>query len=326
MTPAHDASLAGWTPADIPDLGGRRALVTGATSGVGAAVAEALAGHGAEVVMAGRDRRRLTASVERVRAVLPDARVRPLLLDLADQSSVRRAAAEATTYGSLQLLVNNAGVMATPYARTVDGFELQMATNVLGHFALTGLLLPRLIAGGADGPARVVSVSSQAHRMARVPPLGDPRLPTRRYRRWSVYAETKLANLLLTFELDRRAAEAGLPLVALAAHPGLASTAIAASARGGGRGGGTILDAAFSLLGQPAALAALPLLMAATADLPGGTYVGPGGVGEVRGAPRVVGTSRLARDPEAARRLWGLAEAATGVRYPWASAGTGGRP
>jgi NAD(P)-dependent dehydrogenase (short-subunit alcohol dehydrogenase family) len=296
-----------WTYDDIPDLGGRRALVTGATSGIGAAVVRALAAHGAEVVMTGRDEARLEASVASVRA--SGGRVEPLLVDLADQSSVRRAAAAAE--GPLHLLVCNAGVMATPYTRTVDGFELQLATNVLGHFALTGLLLPRLVAGGA----RVVNVSSQAHRMAHRATLGDPRQRSGAYRRWTAYAETKLANLLLTFELDRRARAAGLPVTALAAHPGLAATGLAAP-RHQGRARGSILDAAFSMLGQTADQAALPLLMAATGDLPGSTYVGPGGPGEVRGAPQVVGTSALARDPEQARLLWETCERATGVSYP----------
>ncbi len=300
-----------WEYADIGDLSGVRALVTGVTSGLGAAVVEALAAHSAEVVMAARDERKLAAAVHELRERVEDPLVRPLLLDLADQSSVRRAAAEAATYGPVHLLVNNAGVMATPYARTVDGFELQMATNFFGHFALTGLLLPQLVAGRA----RVVSVSSQGHRMARTAPLSDPRVQVGRYRRWTVYGQTKLANLLFTYELDRRARAAGLPLTAVAAHPGLASTGLMASGQRG-HAGGTILDAAFSLLGQAPSQGALPLLMAATADLPGGTYVGPSGPGETRGAPGIVGSSRLARDPQAARRLWELAERATAVSYP----------
>jgi NAD(P)-dependent dehydrogenase (short-subunit alcohol dehydrogenase family) len=314
----------GWGLDDIPDLSGRRALVTGVTSGLGAAVAAALAAHGAEVVLAARNERRLSATAARLRSAAPRARLRPLLVDLADQSSVRRAAAEAATYGPLHLLVNNAGVMATPYARTVDGFELQMATNFLGHFALTGLLLPQLVAAGAEGGSRVVSVSSQAHRMARTAPLQDPRMPEGRYRRWPAYARSKLANLLFTFELDRRAREAGVPVTALAAHPGISATGLMASGQRG-HPGGTILDAAFGLLGQTPAQGALPLLMAGTADLPGATYVGPAGVGEARGAPRIVGTSRLARDPTAARRLWQLAEHATGVVYPWPTGRTPGR-
>ena len=304
-----------WGVDDIPDLTGRRALVTGVTSGVGEAVVEALARRGATVVMAARNEKKLAATVDEVRRDVPGADVRPLILDLADLDSVRRAAKEASALGPLHVLVNNAGVMATPYERTVDGFELQMATNVFGHFALTGLLMPQLVEGGKAQGARVVAVASQGHRMARSAPLEDPTVQHGSYRKWPAYAQTKLSNLLLTFELDRRARAAGLPVAAMAAHPGFAATGLMAS---GQRRNvfGSILDAAFSALGQAPADGALPLLMAATADLPSGTYVGPGGPGEMRGAPKVVGTTKLARDPEAARRLWEVAEKATGVVFP----------
>ena len=302
-----------WTPDDVPDLTGRLALVTGATSGLGAALAVQLARRGATLVLAARNEQRLSATIARLAREVPGTDVRALTLDLADQSSVHRAAGLAAAHGPLHLLVANAGVMATPYVRTVDGFELQMATNVLGHFALTGLLLPQLVASG-DG--RVVGVSSLAHRLARSAPLGDPRVQRGRYHRWPVYAATKLADLLLTFELDRRCGAAGLPVRALAAHPGFSSTALMAAGRPN-RPDTQILDATFRALGQEASLGALPLLMAATADLPGGTYVGPGGPGEARGGPAIVGASRLARDPEAARRMWQVAEDATGVVYPW---------
>ena len=151
--------------------------------------------------------------------------------------------------------------------------------------------------------------------MARTAPLHDPRVPERHYRRWRAYAQTKLASLLLTFELDRRCREAGLPVKALAAHPGLAATGLMASGQRT-HAFGRILDGAFGVLGQPPSMGALPLLMAATADLPGTTYVGPGGPGEARGYPVIVGTSKLARDPDTARRLWEIAERATGVFYP----------
>ncbi len=268
------------------------------------------------MLLAARNELKLTATAGRLRRDTPGAVVRSVLVDLADLSSVRRAADRAAAYGPLHLLVNNAGVMATPYARTVDGFEQQLATNVLGPFALTGLLWPLLVAGGTETrPARVVVVSSQAHRMARSAPLADPRTRRGRYHRWVVYAETKLADLLLAFELDRRARANGVPVTALAAHPGLAATGLMASGQRR-HPGGTILDAAFSVVGQPPELGALPLLMAATADLPGATYVGPGGPEELRGLPRIVGASRLARDPEAAAAMWATAQHATGVTYP----------
>jgi NAD(P)-dependent dehydrogenase (short-subunit alcohol dehydrogenase family) len=295
-----------WTAADIPDLTGRRAVVTGVTSGIGTHIALELARHGAEVVLAARNEAKLAATEAGIRRELPAARLRGVLLDLADLSSVRRAAEEISATGPLHLLVNNAGVMATPYSRTVDGFELQLATNHLGPFALTGLLLPRLV---ESGEGRVVSTASQAHRLALRAPLGDPRSQHGRYSRWLTYAGTKLANLLFTFELDRRLRARALPVTALAAHPGVASTGLMGHY-------GWILDAAFRATGQPADQAALPTLMAATADLPGSTYVGPGSLLQLRGAPRVVDTSALARDTEAQRRLWEISEEATGVRYP----------
>ena len=257
---------------------------------------------------------------------------------------MRRAAEEAAAYGPLHLLVNNAGVMATPYQRTADGFELQMATNVLGPFALTGpALLPQLVAGGSSRVlvVRVLGAhtGSRARRRS-----ATPRVQRGRYRRWQVYGQTKLANLLLTFELDRRAREAGLPVVALAAHPGLAATQLMAS--GQRRAGGRILDAAFSLLGQPAALGAMPLLMAATADLPGGTYVGPGAPARCagcrrssalgpgprrRGGPADVGDGRGGHRRPLLRQWWGESPAAgepapARVRRSSATPGSRSRP
>ena len=213
------------------------------------------------------------------------------------------------------MLVNNAGVMAPPYSRTVDGLELQMATNHFGPFLLTGLLLPELVASSAG---RVVTVSSQMHRTARRAPLGDPRTQERRYSKWPVYGETKLANLLFTYELDRRLREAELPVKALAAHPGFAGTHLAANGRFGRASGGvaSILDAAIKVIAQPAHMGALPTLMAATADLPGSTYCGPSGFREYGGLPVVVGSSKLSRDEQAQRELWELSEQTTGVNYP----------
>jgi NAD(P)-dependent dehydrogenase (short-subunit alcohol dehydrogenase family) len=304
-----------WGLGDVPDLGGRRALVTGVTSGLGESIALELARAGAEVVLAARSEDKLAATEADLRAQLPTAALHRLRVDLADLSSVRRAAEQASALGPLDVLVNNAGVMATPYQRTVDVFELQLGTNHLGPFALTGLLLPALVASG-DG--RVVSTASQAHRMCRRAPLGDPRVPTGRYSRWRAYAQSKLANLLFTFELDRRLRAAGLPVRALAAHPGFAATGLVASgyAEGARRPVRRVLVGAFGLLGQPPARGALPTLMAATADLPGASYVGPRDLFQMRGTPRLVGSRRLARDPEAQRRLWELSETATGVRFP----------
>lgn len=304
-----------WTPADIPDLTGKRALVTGVTSGIGESTALELARRGAEVILAARSKDKLEVAVRDILEEVPDARLQRLIIDVSELSSVRRAAAEASEHGTLDLLINNAGVMFTPYSRTGDGFELQMATNHFGPFALTGLMLPRLL---ESGDARVVAVASHGHRVTRSAPLGDPRQADKHYNPYDAYFKSKLADLLFTFELDRRARQQGLPLKALAAHPGYAATHLVSTGvnAGGVRKRASIMQAVFSVAGQPASLGATPTLMAATADLPGSTYVGPGDFAQMRGLPKVVGTSKLARDEEAQRRLWELSETATGVRYP----------
>ena len=299
-----------WTAADMPDLAGRRAMVTGVTSGIGERTALELARHGAEVVLAARSEERLDRAEADIMAAVPTAVLHRAIIDLADLSSVRRGAQVVAESGPLDLLVNNAGVMALPYARTVDGFELQLGTNHLGPFLLTGLLLPQLVASG-DG--RVVTVASNAHRVAWRAPLEDPRTPQGRYSRWGAYISSKLANLMFTFELDRRARAAGLPVKALAAHPGYSATELMGKTGGIG---GQIMTAATRLLGQRTELGALPSLMAATADLPGSTYIGPDGLLQMRGYPRIVKPRRLAMNEDAGRRLWELSEAATGLRYP----------
>jgi NAD(P)-dependent dehydrogenase (short-subunit alcohol dehydrogenase family) len=306
-----------WDLTEMPDLSGRRAVVTGVTpGGIGWFTALELARAGASVVLAGRSASKVDDAESAIRAEVPQADLAPLAVDLADLGSVRLAASRAASYGPVDVLVNNAGVMAPPYARTVDGFELQMATNHFGPFALTGLLLPQLVASD-DG--RVVTVSSPMHRIARRAPLGDPRQPvSRRYSRWQTYAQTKLANLLFTFELDRRCRQAALPVRALAAHPGFAATHLAANGRYGRAQGGraTILDATIRAVAQPAADGALPTLMAAVADLPGSTYCGPSGFQESRGLPVAVGCTNLATDEVAQRALWEVSEQATGIAYP----------
>ncbi|MCF6376020.1 oxidoreductase [Nocardioides KLBMP 9356] len=308
-------SGAAWSTDDIGDLTGRTALVTGPTQGgLGFHIALELARHGARVALAGRTPAKLDAAAEAITAEVPGARLDPVVVDLADLGSVREGAAAAADLGPLHLLVNNAGIMAPPLRRTADGLESQMATNHFGPFLLTGLLLDRLV---ASGDARVVTLSSQAHRLARSAPLGDPRAQ-RRYSRWMVYGQTKLANLLFTHELDRRLRQAGLPVSALAAHPGLAGTHLVVNGqmRGIEARGEAILDAAVKAVSQSAEAGAWPALMAATADLPGGTYVGPGGPGEAGGRPRVVGSTALSHDAAAQRRLWELSEETVGLSYP----------
>lgn len=314
-----------WHPARVPDLGGRTWVVTGTSpGGIGQYVARDLAGAGARVVLAGRDPGRLDACAGLVRADVPDADLTRLELDLSSLELVRRAAREAAHLGPLHGLVNNAGVVASSEARTADGLDLMMATNHFGPFLLTGLLLPQL---AASGNARVVTVSSQAHRVVRRMPMDEPRAAAPPRSRLQAYGRTKLANLLLTFELDRRLRHAGLPVKALAAHPGYAATALFANGRRGRTGGvggpgvgrlgvASILDAATTALAQPAEQGAWPVLMAAVADLPGSTYCGPSGRGEARGLPTVVGTSALAADAEVQRAWWELSEETVGLRYP----------
>jgi NAD(P)-dependent dehydrogenase (short-subunit alcohol dehydrogenase family) len=299
----------------MPDLAGRTALVTGVTSGLGEHTVLELARKGARVVMAARSETKLRGAMDDVKRVLPSAELVPLVVDLADLSSVRRAADEARRLGPLDILINNAGVMATPHRRTADGFELQFGTNHLGHFALTGLLFPQLADAEA---ARVVTVASQAHRMARSVPLGDPRHDTGHYQKWVAYAQSKLANLLFAFELDRRARSAGTSVSSMAAHPGYAATNLFHGLNlGGTRPDGAIVVGATRLLAQPSAMGAQPALMAATMPgLPGGSYLGPRGFAEIRGRPTLVSASKTARDPELARRLWVVSEEATRIEFP----------
>lgn len=310
------AATAGWTLADIPDQAGRTVVVTGPTvGGLGHRTALELARRGARVVLAGRMPAKVEETVAAITAEVPDASLETLTVDLSDLASVRHAGAEAARFGPIDVVVNNAGVMATPYRRTPDGLELQMATNHFGPFLLTGLLLPQLVMSG-DG--RVVTVSSQMHRTAPKAPLGDPAKQEGRYWRWPVYGRSKLANLLFTGELERRLRAADEPVRALAAHPGFSGTHLAANGQYGRSSGGvaSIVDGTVRAVSQSAADGALPSLMAATADLPGDTYCGPSGPGQMSGPPRTVGRSRLARDRDAARRLWEISEETVGLRYP----------
>jgi NAD(P)-dependent dehydrogenase (short-subunit alcohol dehydrogenase family) len=295
----------GWTVADMPSQDGRIAVVTGATSGLGYHTARALADAGAEVVLAVRDAER----GERVRQEVGAAAV--VRLDLAEQASVRAAAEELLArWPRIDVLVNNAGVMAPPHRLTADGFELQMATNHFGPFALTGLLIEAL------ATARVVGVSSGMHRGAKI--AFDDLQSERGYHRWRGYSQTKLANLLFMFELGRRAAAARLSLVSVAAHPGIARTNLQAAGPGmdGNRLRQAVIVGGTYIIGQSDAQGALPSLYAATMpDLPSGTYVGPDGIFEGRGHPKLVSASRAAHDEVAARRLWEVSEDLTSVRY-----------
>jgi len=306
-----------WDLARMPDQAGRTIVVTGPSlGGLGHHTALELARRGARVVLAGRTPRKLDETSVAITDEVPSADVVPLVVDLSDLASVRSAGAAAGALGPIDVLVNNAGVMGVSGPRTADGFETTMVTNHFGPFLLTGLLLPQLAAAGSGG--RVVTVSSQFHRVARRAPLEDPRAGTRRSDPWGAYARSKLANLLFTLELDRRCRAAEVPVKALAAHPGFAGTHLAANGQYGRSSGGiaSILDATIRAVSQPAAAGAQPTLMAATADLPGGTYCGPSGPGEMAGRPQVTLMGKRARDADSARRLWEISEQATGLRYP----------
>jgi NAD(P)-dependent dehydrogenase (short-subunit alcohol dehydrogenase family) len=307
-----------WTAEDLPELAGRTILVTGATSGLGEASTVALAVRGAHVVLATRSAERTAALMDRIRARRPHASVEHLPLDLADLASVERAAAAlAERVDRLDVVLANAGVMATPLRRTVDGFELQIGVNHLGHFALVGRLLP-LVAAAPE--PRVVVVSSTAHRLARLD-VNDLLWERTRYQRWVAYGNSKLANLLHVLELQRRAEAVGSPLTTVGAHPGYAATNLQLAGpamQGGIRGlvAGTSRRVTNALVAQPAAQGALPQLYAATAPaLPGGSYWGPDGPGEARGYPAPATRSGRARDAGLAAALWQRSEELTGVTY-----------
>ncbi|MFF7339135.1 oxidoreductase [Streptomyces sp. NPDC008163] len=300
----------GWSARDIPDLSGRTAVVTGANSGIGLITARELARCGARVLLACRDERRGEEAAARIRYAVRGADAEFAPLDLADLSSVR-AFAKGLRADRLDLLVNNAGVMALPYGRTADGFETQFGVNHLGHFALTGLLLPKL---AATGGARVVTVSSGMHALGNID-MGDLN-SERNYRRWTAYARSKTANLLFVHELTRRLAAAGSGIVAAAAHPGLAATDLhTAGARLEQRRVAERVMNLANLFAQPASAGALPTLYAATA--PGvrpDSFTGPR-LGW-RGAPGPSWRAGWTRDDVAGERLWVASEQLTGVTYP----------
>ena len=299
-----------WTTDDIPDQSCRTALITGANSGLGLRSAEALAAHGARVLLGCRNATKAATALGEVASVATGPAPEVVPLDLADLDSVHAAAKEVEARtDSLDVLMNNAGVMAIPYQRTPQGFEMQLGTNHLGHFALTGLLLPLLHC--ASGP-RVVSTSSQAHRMGSM--RWDDLQWERRYERWRAYGQSKLANLLFMRELARRAADAESPLVSAAAHPGWAATHLQ-SGQGFTK---KLSELGNRVWAQSDAMGALPQLYAATMpDVLGGEYFGPDGLFERAGHPTRVGSTAASRDEESARRLWEESERLTGVTYAW---------
>jgi NAD(P)-dependent dehydrogenase (short-subunit alcohol dehydrogenase family) len=299
-----------WTTEQIPDQTGRTAIVTGANSGLGLVSARELARRGASVVLACRNAGKGAAALEAISRVAPRARLELAALDLGSLTSVQAFAEQfRSTHDGLDLLLNNAGVMAPPRQVTAEGFELQFGTNHLGHFALTGRLI-----GAMEGreDARVVTLSSNAHKMGRID--FDDLQSERRYNRWRAYGQSKLADLMCALELDRRLRAAGSTVKSLAAHPGYAATNLQSAAV-------PTLDRIVmvftnALAAQSADRGALPSLYAATEPgLEGGIYVGPDGIGEFRGHPRQVSPNGAARDEQVAARLWEVSEELTGVRY-----------
>ena len=305
-----------WTEADVPAQRGRTAVITGANTGLGFETARVLAARGAQVVLACRDLGQAKEAAVRIISGSPapagvvPADLHAVRLDLASLASVREAAEEiGSAYGPVDLLINNAGVMMTPFRRTADGFELQLGVNHLGHFALTGLLLGRML--GREG-SRVVTVSSNGHKSGRID--FDDLQSQRRYRRMAAYYQSKLANLMFTYELQRRLAAAQAQTQAFAAHPGKARTKLIRYLPAWMRWEDLVIE---QPLGQSAAMGARATLRAAADPAAcGGEYYGPGGRGELRGHPRLVASSERARDVEAQQRLWRESERLTGVSYP----------
>jgi NAD(P)-dependent dehydrogenase (short-subunit alcohol dehydrogenase family) len=307
-----------WTASNIPDQTGRTVIVTGATSGLGYETALALAGKGANVTLAVRDTARGETARARIVASYPNAKVTVEDLDLADLANVRAFAARWQGR-PLDVLINNAGIMAVPYATTKDGFESQMGTNLLGHFVLTDGLLDSLLATTAP---RVVTVSSMVHKNGRLETGSAAELIAKpdNYKTWTVYSNSKLADLLFALELNRRAQQVHSPLISVGAHPGYAATNLQGGPGKVGGLRGTMSDLFMkvgnAVLGQSAANGALPQLYAATMpDVVGGEYFGPDGPAEQRGGPKRVNPSKRALDPDLAHKVWATTVELTGADF-----------
>ncbi|BBY63294.1 SDR family NAD(P)-dependent oxidoreductase [Mycolicibacterium helvum] len=300
-----------WTEADVPDQSGRVAIVTGSNTGLGFDTARVLAQHGATVVMAVRDTAKGEAAAAQIRQTAPAADIAVHKLDLGSLASVRAAAAEiGSAYPRIDLLINNAGVMYPPKQTTADGFELQFGTNHLGHFALTGLLLGNLLP--VDG-SRVVVVASIAHNIRAKIAFDDLQWERRRYERVASYGQSKLANLMFAYELQRRLAAANAKTIAVAAHPGVSNTELIRHVPGSSLPG--VKTLAGLVLNSPE-LGALPTLRAATDPaVVGGQYYGPDGFREMRGYPKLVDSSRQSHDRDIQQRLWMVSEELTGVSF-----------
>jgi NAD(P)-dependent dehydrogenase (short-subunit alcohol dehydrogenase family) len=300
-----------WTAEEVPEQRGRVAVVTGANTGLGFETAKVLAARGASVVVAVRDVEKGKQAAARIADDVPGADIAVQHLDLANLRSIRTAAEELrTSHPKIDLLINNAGVMYTPKTKTMDGFELQFGTNHLGHFALTGLLLQAM----APVPgSRVVTVSSVGHRIRARINFADLHAEAS-YDRVAAYGQSKLANLLFTYELQRRLSAGDAETISLAAHPGVADTELIRNSPAWLRG---VVSTLRPLITQPAEAGALPILRAATDPaVQGGQYYGPDGFREAKGHPKVVESSRQSHDQATQRRLWNVSEELTGVTFP----------
>ena len=300
-----------WDTSNMPALGGKVAIVTGANSGIGFETARELTRKGAEVWLGARNQRNNEIAFERIRREIPSAKLHVHQLDLGDLASVKAFVARfVQSKQPLDLLINNAGVMALPFARTTDHFEIHMGINHLGHFALTGLLLPALVAAPA---ARVVTVSSIMHKGGRMD-FADLNWEKQPYNKWDAYRRSKLANLLFAFELQRRFRRAGTRAISLGAHPGFAATNLQRLPVVGTPTIERIAVRLFQVGAQSQAMGALPLLYAAAASgLEGGEYIGPGGLSGMRGYPKPVRAAPQAYNEQDAEQLWQLSEELTGV-------------
>ncbi|MCK9282425.1 MAG: SDR family NAD(P)-dependent oxidoreductase [Melioribacteraceae bacterium] len=294
-----------WDATNVPMQQGKVAVVTGSSSGIGFETARVLASKNAKVIIAVRNIDKGSAALEKIKSEFPESNVEVRILDLADLKSIHSFAESfKKEYDSIDLLINNAGVMIPPYSKTKDGFELQFGTNHLGHFALTGLLLD-LIKKRKN--SRIVTVSSKAHNMGELH-LDDLNWVKRDYKAWKAYGDSKIANLYFTYELQRKLEVAGLDTIAVAAHPGLTKSELDRYS--------TIVGYLNKFLAQSPQMGALPTLYAATAnDVKGGEYFGPSDWSEWRGYPKLVTSKELSHNKEIAEKLWEVSEKLTKVKY-----------
>lgn len=311
--------MSGWTVSQIQNLEGKKAIVTGGNSGLGFETVKALSSHGAHVVLTGRSVEKCEAAVHQIKLQFPSAKISVGFLDLADLTSIK-VFAENHLDEPLDFLINNAGIMATPYAKTTDGFEAQMGTNHLGHFALTALLWPAILKSQSG---RIVNVSSSAHRLGKlkVADENEINVSAEKYSAWPVYGNSKLANLLFTYQLNKRIKSANLAITVTSAHPGFSNTNLQSGMMRGRTKflktlGTSFINIGNSIMAQSAQMGALPQIYAAVnKDLTNGEYIGPDGFMEARGYPKIVASSANAQNPKVAENLWLTSEKLTSISF-----------